>query len=761
MKLLKYLFALMTLTALVACGGGGGNPGTSSGAKVTSALAVQVFNSSNVAVSNITFGGGNYVKATFVDSNGARIVGRTVTFELTGVPIAVISPTTALTNVNGEAQVLIDPVSVATVGAATVKATATLLDGSSYTSSVDFSVAPAIITLGPLNLGTTALNPGGNTSVSISAQSMSVAAVGVNISLSADCGTIAGVVTTDNSGLASATYSAVKADGSSCSGKVTLSASTLGAPGVQKASLTVAAPVANAINFVSAVPSQIFIKGSGATEQSITQFKVLDSTGIAMPNIAVVFSLTMNPGGVGLGASGSTANVTVNSDSAGIASVSVFSGTIPGPVEVKAALANTPSVFATSKNLTVASGPPSQNFFSVSASVFNIEGWSMDGSSTTLTARVADRQGNPVLDGTVVNFTAEGGQVAPSCATTRIGGIAQCSVAFISQNPRPADGRISILAYAEGLKPFTDVNGNNVYDPGIDGLFDLGDAYRDDNENGQYDVGEFVIPKNSGNQPCPPTPVSVPSKDMTCSWTAPPLATTVRQQLVVMIPSSAAMFTVMTPATAISDTFVTVRVNSAAHPLLPMPMGTVISADALSSACTIGKITPSIVPNTSPGTPSSQLGSYHSIGLTGCGGSTIVISAKSPGGVVSSFAYTAPAVAVTPPPPPVDTTPPVFTSPPAIDLLTATSARLTAMINEAGTGYYLLQGPGTIPTVFTCPSVAALLLTGTPVAMPASSPVGISLSGLTSGRDYQICFIAKDAAGNQQASVSPVAFTTP
>ena len=41
----------------------------------------------------------------------------------------------------------------------------------------------------------------------------------------------------------------------------------------------------------------------------------------------------------------------------------------------------------------------------------------------------------------VVNFTAEGGQVAGSCATALVNNLSQCSVNFQSQNPRPADGR--------------------------------------------------------------------------------------------------------------------------------------------------------------------------------------------------------------------------------------------------------------------------------------------------------------------------------
>jgi hypothetical protein len=597
-------------------------------------MTVQVFNSANVAVANVKFGDGNYVKATLKDGAGAPIANRLVNFSLSSA-LATLSSPTALTNAQGQAQVSISPATVSTVGAATV--TAQALDGTiTVNASTDFAVAAANISLSAITLGSKNLSQGGNTSVVVTATSNGSPAAGVNVSFSADCGSIANLITTDGNGLANATYSAVKVGGGSCSGVVTLSASAVGTP-IQKASLTVAAPVANAINFVSAAPSQIYVKGSGATENSIVQFKVLDSTGAPMPNVDVAISLTINPGGVGLGATGVTTPTVVTTDVNGIATINVFSGTIPGPVEVKASLVSSPNVFTTSKNLTVASGPPSQSNFSLSVSVFNIEGWNVDGSSTSLTVRVADRQGNPVPDGTVINFTTEGGQVVPSCATTKASGIAQCTVAFISQNPRPAGGRVSVLAYAEGLKQFTDANGNNAYDPGTDTIFDQGDAYRDDNENGSYDLGEFVIPKG-GNVACAGVGGSFPSRANTCTGSSS-LATTVRQQAVILFSSSGAIISLVRAPTNAAVTSFTVKLNSADNPLLPMPSGTTVSATAQASTCTVGSNTNPVVGNVAahPGSPGEDLGTTTSIGLTGCSGTVVTVKATSPGGVVTAL----------------------------------------------------------------------------------------------------------------------------
>jgi hypothetical protein len=104
---------------------------------------------------------------------------------------------------------------------------------------------------------------------------------------------------------------------------------------------------------------------------------------------------------------------------------------------------------------------------------------------------MADHFNNPVPDGTVVNFTANGGSVGSTCST--IAGA--CSSTLTSQAPRPVNGRVTVLAYAVGEESFIDLNSNGVADllpfnemRDVNGRSsDLGEAFRDDNENGVYD----------------------------------------------------------------------------------------------------------------------------------------------------------------------------------------------------------------------------------------------------------------------------------
>jgi hypothetical protein len=655
MQYMRTLSVLLLAALITACGGGGGSPGTVTGGSTstgsgTSTLTLSVIDGAGAAVPAIAVGGSYAASATLKDRGGLPIANRLVAFSVSNPAIAILSPDTALTDATGVARVVIAPASITALGAATLLATATV-DGAIITGQTDFAVSSSDLSLSAIALGSTTLASGGNTSVSVTASIAGTPATGtpVNVSFTASCGRINGgggsfSTTTNGSGVATAVYSAVNPDGSLCSGAVNLSATSPGAT-PRAASVTVAAPVANAITFVSATPAQIFVSGSGALEQALVKFKVLSGT-TPLANVAVRFSLLINPGGVGLNASGATGDVTGTTDSVGEVTVQVFSGTIPGPVKVRASLVSDLSVFAETQNLTVSSGPPSQRFMSLSVSTFNIEGWNRDGTPTTLTVRLADRQGNPVENGTVVNFTAEGGQVASSCATTKVNGISACSVDFTSQNFRPANGRVSVLAYTAGTKDYTDVNGNNRYDAGTDVLIAIGDAYRDDDEDGVYDAadGEFLIPRG-GTSACAGAGWPWPSRANTCDSS---LATTVRQQGVILFSSTTPDIRFLPPG--LSTVGFDFTLGSFDHPLLPMPAGSVVAIELSDKTetnglpCALDKLVGTTVPNIGPSpNPAESLVSLHQVSLKGCAATDLVtIKVTTPSGLTTNTTYILP-----------------------------------------------------------------------------------------------------------------------
>jgi hypothetical protein len=246
-------------------------------------------------------------------------------------------------------------------------------------------------------------------------------------------------------------------------------------------SVTVLAPVASRIEYVSASPANLALAGRGTAqlpESSEVRFRVANDQGVSVPGATVGFELL---GSIDARLASTTA---VTDAVTGVAVVTVRSGSIPGPVRVLATLQGGAST--QSDVLIVSTGAADQAGFSLSASSFSPEGFNFDGEAVQVVVRIVDRFGNPVPDGTQVSFNAEGGSVSPSCVLS--GGT--CAVTWRSQNPRPANGRATILVRTLGDESFIDGNGNGVFDAGE--LFqDLPEAWRDDNEDGAYTPGEF------------------------------------------------------------------------------------------------------------------------------------------------------------------------------------------------------------------------------------------------------------------------------
>jgi hypothetical protein len=358
----------------------------------------------------------------------------------------------------------------------------------------------------------------------------------------------------------------------------------------------------------------MFLSNSGAASTSTLSFKSLFSTGAVAPNTSVTFTLTGNPGGVTFGTSGNTTATTVTSDASGVATVLVYAGNVPGAVTITAQWATNPAITTTSNGLTVASGPAQEKTITLTASKTNMDAWLWDGDTSTITARVADANGNPVPDGTVINFVSSGGQINRSCSTLGANGglsatgFSQCSVTLMGQNPRPANGRVAVLAYLEGVKNYTDVNGDGAYTAGTDILVDLGDAYRDDNENGIYDAGEFVIAKGgtttcagAGGLSATGFGGAQPARANTCTSA---LAGVVRRQIPIFFSSYNAIGTAITvspfntPAVAPFKFYI--NGTGTTGNLLPLPFGTSVSATITSpsTGCTASGLTPTTVSNT-------------------------------------------------------------------------------------------------------------------------------------------------------------------
>lgn len=287
-------------------------------------------------------------------------------------------------------------------------------------------------------------------------------------------------IATNSTGTVNVTYTA-----RGCSGDDTITAETSlnGTTYSANVKITTVPSPLGSITFVSASPQTINIKGSGGPqgEQSVVTFLVNNESGGPVPDLDVDFYLDTTVGGITL------SNDKAKTNAQGFVSTTVSAGTVATSVRVSAEAVRGGKLISTeSSQLLISTGFPDQDSFSISATKLNIDGWFYDGVTTNINIRAADRFNHPVPDGTAITFWTEGASIAPNCITTA----GKCSVTLETQDPRPADGRITVLAFAIGEESFADTNPTNGRFDSGETFTDISEPFLDRNENGAYDFGD-------------------------------------------------------------------------------------------------------------------------------------------------------------------------------------------------------------------------------------------------------------------------------
>lgn len=726
----KYILSMsgaVLLVTLAGCGGGGGSAGTpsgSSGATKTTTVVVSsdpvlrgvLQDATGAPTSSISASGFTVLNVTLTDPSGKGLANQVV--NATGDATKVIFPegSGGLTNAAGVATIKLARASLFATGADVLTLTysykagsfttfpdgsAPLLADKTIARYVGFQLAAANVSLGNLNIGAGQLAAYGTRQVAVQVNINGTAASSapVQVSFSANCGTVTpATVSTNSQGVAQVSYSAINpsvTNDQGCSGSVvSIVASTLGASPVSGNLSIDLAPATNLL-FIDAKPSTIFLVGSGGTTQSVVKFKLVNSSNIALQGQNVLFELRDLAGGIpktSFGTIGNVAPITLPTNSSGEVSVPVFSGTVPTNVSIKATLLSNVSVTTSSAVLAIASGRAVQSRVSLAIEKFAIEGANVDGVTTGVTMSLADRQGNPVPDGTAINFVTEGGvMIPPVCTTVN----SSCSVLVRSQNPRPADGRVSILAYALGEEDFVDLNFDNVYTPG-EPFVDLGNAFRDDaarvtSISGTYVPGYFSVPR-AGSAVCVnviPGQTNFLGRPDSCDgvWGA----ADVRQQGIIIFATGAAVIS------AVAQTGNNLVYSVADGNGNSVPTGSAIEVSP-PVACPITNGSSVVVANSlSPATFSAG---YRTFSGGPCpGGTVITVKVTSPLGLVSTRSFGVPA------------TPPVALT--VLSGATASvlrgSARLTTV--SGGTGPYSV-GSSDVAVATVALSGSALTITG-------------------------------------------------
>ena len=490
-----------------------------SAAAAAASLTLSLTDPSGAVVTSVSPDRAGTLKAVVVDSKGAAVPSIAVTFTTTDKTGSFVpSSGTALTDASGVASVGL-PAGTQT-GAFTVAANAMVSDKSAL-GTVSYTVAFPTLTLSALSMTPSTLSAGGNASVSVTVTSgSSVYSAPLSVAFTSPCvaagkATIGSPVLTQ-SGIATASYTD---KGCGVADVITASVALGGSTVSQTGTLTVLPATAGSIKFVSADTTNIALKGTGGfgrQEFSTLTFQVSDTTGSVVAGKLVDFvfadsNAASTVGGLKLFPNSAT------SAADGTVTTLVSDGTIPTSARVVATIhGSSPAITSLSNILVVSTGVPDQKHFSLSTQTGNCEGLDVDQTCSIVTATLGDHFGNPAPDGTAVNFSAEGGVIDASCVTgslpssaatptgqttnSQVGpGSGTCSVTLRASNPRPANGRVTVLAYAVGEETFFDANGNNVYDAGDTFIDKSPDIFRDDNESGSWTAGEPCIgPNNNG-----------------------------------------------------------------------------------------------------------------------------------------------------------------------------------------------------------------------------------------------------------------------
>ncbi len=435
-------------------------------------------------------------------------------------------------------------------------------------------------------------------------------------------------------GTIDATYTAV-----GCSGPdvITASAAVASANLTATGTVTVAAAAIGSIQFVSATPASIGLKGTGLNETSTVVFKVVDSSGGARPGVTVAFSLNTTAGGLSL------SPATAVSGNDGTVQTVVSAGTEHTAVRVTATIAS-PALSTQSSALTVTTGLPASGAFSLAIgppsygplACPNVEAYGIDLVTAPFTVQLADRYNNPAPDGTSVAFVTDGGHIDGSCTTPlATPGDGSCKVTWSSANPRPTtsstppsyrNGRAQVLATAIGEESFDDVAQTGYYQAG-DAFSNLGEPYLDANESGAYVLGDYFL--NFYDAPQYEGP-SGSFKGITCTagtCTATTLAIGV-SHLLIMSTSGARIFMSTLSPTVFTDSTPLSLPRSPAAPAAP-------SSGTIAILVTDGNGNPMPAGTTVTAAADSSIGT-----LTGTG-TTYTIGCNSNGGPTSS-PYSAP-----------------------------------------------------------------------------------------------------------------------
>lgn len=461
------------------------------------------------SATNVGTNGTVTVNAALYGTSGQIITDKkTVSFTIDKPAFAAVTPsvttttgeaTAVMTTRNDEGQVVL----TATVDDVTEQKTI-VISNQSTASSIALSASPASLTVGGTSLvSARVLRADGGPMPDGTLVNFSVS--------NPDLGEVVGSsYVMGGNGVAQSTFKANMVMGTA---RVSATTGTV----TNQIALEIAPADAGSIEFLSAEPQTVVIKGQGGIETSLIKFLVKDINGFPVGGSqAVRLDLSGPNGGEYIGPTPGVKALEVSTVN-GVASTYLHSGTVPGTATVTATVIGT-NIKTSSGVIAIGGGVPSASHFSLSATRLNLEGFAYDGITSEINVKLADRYGNyNVLSGTAVSFYSEAGAINRSVNLNEIGEgsvvfrtqrpfpqdvpvqdpaidpyeswlagqfAQKLGVSFVANNPR--DGLCTIIAVVDGEEKFID-NGNGIYDSG-DTFFDTYDDIHLDKDDDPLNV---------------------------------------------------------------------------------------------------------------------------------------------------------------------------------------------------------------------------------------------------------------------------------
>lgn len=428
-------------------------------------ISFTLSDAAGAAISSLSGGQKGVLRVTLTDSASQPLANQIVNFTASNAALILFEPASAsaLTDNNGVAVVRVTPASVNSSGALSITATS-VYDSATLTSSVNMAVGAAPLTVGALSFNpapTGKLPAFSAVSLNIPVTSGGAPATSVTGLLMTSLCVGDGLATLVPGSLSNGVQSATYTNNGCLRGTDVITVSI----GNSSQTISIGVDPANigTIQFIGTDLNgqSIVLKGSGGLgrkETAVVTFRVVDQNNNGLAGVDVNFRATTSTGGLTVLPAKGT------SDASGNVTTTVSSGSIPTPVRVIAeATRNGKVISGLSDSLIISTGLPIQKSLSLSSDSYNIEGWDIDGEIANLTVRLADQFGNPISDNTAVNFVSEGGAIGSSAQGACLTANGGCTVPLKSQNFRPTNGRVTVLAYVQGIENFTDSNGDGQY----------------------------------------------------------------------------------------------------------------------------------------------------------------------------------------------------------------------------------------------------------------------------------------------------------